>query len=1148
MAVHADRINRSWAADESPEMIRPVLKIIECVEAAEAALDKLNARTEQAHQALVAGGTLAKVLRRLAEAKDISYPSGPVSRDLRYLEDVKLYVSCGERRAGLRQLLIQLLIEVSGEPQRGQGAQQAAEEEPDQDRYDALLTRVNYEANRILGYVAAWNRRSPLHRRFTFHKPPRQLPSHLLSDIRRLMRWSKDLHGLSADDIYNLQRLSHDDLDDYQRKAEYQIRQRMHSKVASAVAHLKLPEPPEDANKALEALVAVRGLATREWLDPLWQTPALSHSSGGDVRIGRFCVDAPNAAGPLEPPATLHFPFDRAIFIDGAGATRSAAIEIARSICARLLATVPAGKAQFTFIDHDSQGDSIADFMHLADFNKELVGVKPATESRDIEERLGALSAHVEMVISAYLRRQFNSIDEYNQVAGELAEPYHVLVVFDYPAGFSEQAGQQLLRLVENGPRCGVHTIVITDSTQKQLRDISLDHLLRNRNRVTWTRGETGLLAELDLADPSGRIKRSMIPDSSPSIIFDTNGTPRSAVATLLVAAGEQSQSIGKAPVTLARMLPVLNHVSATGRSAGLPRMLPPVSIDFTETSTWWRGSTAANAIAPLGLAGVRDIAAMFFSSEDIASGAIMVGLPGAGKSTSLHAAILTMCMMYGPDELELYLIDAKHGVEFKDYERLPHAQMVSIHSEREFSLAILKSLDDEIAERAALMNRSTEGRAKNITSYRAETGDRMTRILLIMDEFHEIFEEDDRIGHEAFSHFSNILRFGRFAGVHVVVASQTLSSPMPALDKGTLQLLPQRVAFMCTEADAITVMGDANRGTKILTAVGKGLFNSKRGEVSHNKPFQGLFITADQRGKVNREMIAKGAAAAWRREPRVFDGESTVPRPTSLSREASTTQIRIPVGEPFTGDPRKQVASVNLSRRRQSNVLVLGDVQDESVPDMAARSALHSCILGSLAVSAQVRVIDYVGDESVSDDLTIMEIARLADIQEYVRHRGAAKILHELAMLIEERLSAHDYSSPSQVLILFGLQRALDLQPVRSSVLSDATAAGESVALGRILRDGPEVGVHVIADCDSIRSIERRLDRTLLDEFAFRLAASTAVPGDLPFVCGTNVRPPQVRRNQLLIGDHFTGKAFKVRSYPPVTAADISLFKDGYK
>lgn len=58
--------------------------------------------------------------------------------------------------------------------------------------------------------------------------------------------------------------------------------------------------------------------------------------------------------------------------------------------------------------------------------------------------------------------------------------------------------------------------------------------------------------------------------------------------------------------------------------------------------------------------------------------------------------------MMYSPDEAELYLIDFKKGVEFRAYaaNRLPHAKVVAIESEREFGLSVLQRLDVELRDR----------------------------------------------------------------------------------------------------------------------------------------------------------------------------------------------------------------------------------------------------------------------------------------------------------------------------------------------------------------------------------------------------------------------------------------------------------------
>src|SRR5205085_12267728 len=76
----------------------------------------------------------------------------------------------------------------------------------------------------------------------------------------------------------------------------------------------------------------------------------------------------------------------------------------------------------------------------------------------------------------------------------------------------------------------------------------------------------------------------------------------------------------------------------------------------------------------------------------------LIAGKTGSGKSTLLHALITNLSLLYSPDEVELYLIDFKKGVEFKMYatEALPHARVIAIESEREFGLSVLQRLDAE--------------------------------------------------------------------------------------------------------------------------------------------------------------------------------------------------------------------------------------------------------------------------------------------------------------------------------------------------------------------------------------------------------------------------------------------------------------------
>src|SRR5213075_1129707 len=108
--------------------------------------------------------------------------------------------------------------------------------------------------------------------------------------------------------------------------------------------------------------------------------------------------------------------------------------------------------------------------MHLGDYAQTLISGKAWTEPSHIEQQLLELTEHMETVIQKYLRNDFDSIEQYNDNAGEIAEAYHVLVVWDFPVNFTETSARRLVSIAENGPRCGVYTIVMMDtSAEKRL-------------------------------------------------------------------------------------------------------------------------------------------------------------------------------------------------------------------------------------------------------------------------------------------------------------------------------------------------------------------------------------------------------------------------------------------------------------------------------------------------------------------------------------------------------------------------------------------------------------------------------------------------------------------------------------------------------
>ena len=137
----------------------------------------------------------------------------------------------------------------------------------------------------------------------------------------------------------------------------------------------------------------------------------------------------------------------------------------------RFLTGLPPGKVRFTIIDPVGLGENFAAFMHLADYDEQLVGARIWTETAQIEKRLADMTEHMENVIQKYLRNQYASIEEYNEQAGEVAEPYRVLVVANFPANFSLEAARRLASIAASGASCGVFTLVSVDPRQPCPRD-----------------------------------------------------------------------------------------------------------------------------------------------------------------------------------------------------------------------------------------------------------------------------------------------------------------------------------------------------------------------------------------------------------------------------------------------------------------------------------------------------------------------------------------------------------------------------------------------------------------------------------------------------------------------------------------------------
>jgi hypothetical protein len=102
-----------------------------------------------------------------------------------------------------------------------------------------------------------------------------------------------------------------------------------------------------------------------------------------------------------------------------------------------------------------------------------------------------------------------------------------------------------------------------------------------------------------------------------------------------------------------------------------------------------------------------------------------------------------------------------------------------------------------------------------------------MPRVLLLIDEFQELFVEDDRISQGAALLLDRIVRQGRAFGIHVLLGSQTLGGAY-TLARATIGQMVVRVALQCNEADAYLIMNEDNPAPRLLSRPGEAIYNDE--------------------------------------------------------------------------------------------------------------------------------------------------------------------------------------------------------------------------------------------------------------------------------------------------------------------------------
>ncbi|MFM8224220.1 MAG: FtsK/SpoIIIE domain-containing protein, partial [Planctomycetaceae bacterium] len=489
-------------------------------------------------------------------------------------------------------------------------------------------------------------------------------------------------------------------------------------------------------------------------------------------------------------PAEWSYPRRSTLLLKGTGLGLTAAISLLQTAILRWLTQLPAGTVRLTICDPVGLGENFAAFMNLADFDELLVSHRIWTEPHQIEEQLSKLTAHMEMIFQRFLRNEFESIVEYNRQAGEVAEPYRLLVVAGFPANFTDVSLQRLRSIVAKGGRCGVATLLAYDTAAPTPVEFPLDEIEQQSFVLTYRDGRfVHTLIDISKDTPDLELVPELPPDP-PELV------------PLIRRLGAFAKELSRVEVSFHRVAPTVDHLWCEDSSLGLT--------------------------VPLGRAGATRVQLLQLG-RGTSQHVLVAGKTGSGKSTLLHVVVTNLALRYSPDQLEFYLVDFKKGVEFKSYaaNRLPHARTIAIESDREFGVSVLERLDAVLRERGDLF-RSVG--AQDLAGCRKALPDQhLPRVLLVVDEFQEFFVEEDRQSQQAALLLDRLVRQGRAFGIHVLLGSQSLGGAY-TLPRTTLGQMAIRIALQCSEADAHLILSESNSAARSLTRPGEAIYNDTNG------------------------------------------------------------------------------------------------------------------------------------------------------------------------------------------------------------------------------------------------------------------------------------------------------------------------------
>ncbi|WQY67765.1 DNA translocase FtsK [Helicobacter pylori] len=301
----------------------------------------------------------------------------------------------------------------------------------------------------------------------------------------------------------------------------------------------------------------------------------------------------------------------------------------------------------------------------------------------------------------------------------------------------------------------------------------------------------------------------------------------------------------------------------------------------------------------------------------------------GSGKSNFLHVLIQNLAFYYAPNEVQLFLLDYKEGVEFNAYTEpniLEHARLVSVASSVGYGMSFLSWLCKEMQERANLFKQFN---VKDLSDYRKH--EKMPRLIVVIDEFQVLFSDNSTKGKESVERSLNtLLKKGRSYGVHLVLATQTMRGT--DINPSFKAQIANRIALPMDAEDSSSVLGD-DAACELVRP--EGIFNNNGGNRKYHTKMSIPKAPDDFKSfltKIHAEFNQRNLAPI---ERKIYNGEKPLKMPNILK----ANEMRLHLGKKVDYEQKDLIVEFE---NNESHLLVVSQ-------DLNARIALMKLLFQNI-------------------------------------------------------------------------------------------------------------------------------------------------------------------------------------------------------